>query len=1418
MRRFDPFLGLAVVAIVSLIWAPHINAQTLRYTVTANVPGIVWGTALPNCVTNECSITITGVGDAANATSFPLVCVGGGTACTGKGTGAQGNLNRPLTNMSVTVYDPIAGVTYGPAALPASFFTSIDNFNGGIGFGSEAYGGPAYPVSIGFVGGPSEYFVYGIDPFYDLKSPVLAGGLFNNCPTSGLACLNIPPPAIPVTLANGAKVPLSVPVPLTAGFYGKYWVQEEPPTNQWAAAASMQQARSGHTATLLPSDKVLVVGGAAGTTAATTPEIYDPVANTWTSTAAPSCGRTSHTATLLADGRVLVVGGMQCPTSAEIFNPATGTWSTAATIPVSFPGPTAAVRLQDNRVLVAGANGAEMYDAVGNTWSATGFHTPFSNPVAATLSTGSVMILDNVSCALQFFDPVTAGWTQGAVSFCSDTTITATSLATGNVLVTGTRLDQVPGFDDVSPQSMWSLYQTASSTFDETLYPNAGFDLYTLPVGGNAVAQALSVSDGRVLLVGGDALVPQPSAANPTPTVPLPAPISPLFDPSTSTWTPKPALSIGRTGHAVVTLQNGDVLAIGGQSIGTAPVPLASVERLNMGTVPPAVPPYFSLAGGTYYAPQSLVLEDTNPGAAIYYTYTANGSTPTTSSTVYCCGVYIDHSGVVEAIATEPYHAPSTISSATYTIGAPAVTLTPTSLAFASTAVGSTTAAQVVTIKNSGTATLNLTSETITGTNPTSFIKSATTCGTTLAAAATCTVSVEFKPTTAGALKASLSIADNATGSPQAVALTGTGTAPAVTLTPTSLTFASTLVGSTTAAKVVTIKNSGTAMLNLTSETITGTNPTSFIKSATTCGTTLAAAASCTVSVEFKPAATGALKASLSIADNATGSPQAVTLTGTGTAPAVTLTPTSLAFASTLVGSTTAAKVVTIKNSGTATLNLTSETITGTNPTSFIKSATTCGTTLAAAATCTVSVEFKPTTAGALKASLSIADNATGSPQAVALTGTGTAPAVTLTPTSLTFASTLVGSTTAAKVVTIKNSGTAMLNLTSETITGTNPTSFIKSATTCGTTLAAAASCTVSVEFKPAATGALKASLSIADNATGSPQAVALTGTGTAPAVTLTPTSLAFASTSVGSTTAAKVVTIKNSGTATLSLTSETITGTNPTSFIKSATTCGTTLAAAATCTVSVEFKPTTAGALKASLSIADNATGSPQAVALTGTGTAPAVTLTPTSLAFASTLVGSTTSAKVVTIKNSGTAMLNLTSETITGTNPTSFIKSATTCGTTLAAAASCTVSVEFKPAATGALKASLSIADNATGSPQAVTLTGTGTAPAVTLTPTSLAFASTLVGSTTAAKVVTIKNSGTATLNLTSETITGTNPTSFIKSATTCGTTLAAAATCTVSVEFKPTTAGALKASLSIADNATGSPQAVALGGTGN
>jgi hypothetical protein len=322
---------------------------------------------------------------------------------------------------------------------------------------------------------------------------------------------------------------------------------------------------------------------------------------------------------------------------------------------------------------------------------------------------------------------------------------------------------------------------------------------------------------------------------------------------------------------------------------------------------------------------------------------------------------------------------------------APAVTLTPTSLKFASTAVGSTTAAQVVTVKNSGTATLNLTSETITGTNTTSFIKSATTCGTTLAAAATCTVSVEFKPATAGPLSASLSIADNASGSPQAVALTGTGTAasaPAVSLTPASIAFPASIVGTTTTAQVVTLKNTGTATLTISSIALGGANPTSFVEIGT-CGSSLAAGASCSLYVGFKPASAAALSATLSVTDNAAGSPHKVTLTGTGTAaPTMKLSTTSITFPTTLHATTSASSTITLTNVGTSTMTLSSITLAGTNPTDFVE-LNTCGATLAPAATCSVYVAFKPAAAGSFKATLIITDNGAASPQSVALAGTG---------------------------------------------------------------------------------------------------------------------------------------------------------------------------------------------------------------------------------------------------------------------------------------------------------------------------------------------------------------------------------------------------------------------------------------------
>jgi trimeric autotransporter adhesin len=324
---------------------------------------------------------------------------------------------------------------------------------------------------------------------------------------------------------------------------------------------------------------------------------------------------------------------------------------------------------------------------------------------------------------------------------------------------------------------------------------------------------------------------------------------------------------------------------------------------------------------------------------------------------------------------------------------------------------------------------------------------------------------------------------------------TATGT---VTLTPTSLAFAATTVGSTSAAQAVTVKNTGAGTVTLNSETITGTNATSFIKSGTTCGSSLAAGASCTVSVEFHPAGPGPLTASLSVADSATGSPQTATLSGTGVTtggPVVLLSPTSIAFPSIAVGSTTSAQGVTLTNTGGSALTISTLGFTGASPTSFVEVGT-CTTSLASGASCSLYAAFKPGQVASVSASLAIADNAPGSPQQVTVTGTGTTmPVLGVSATSLTFPTLPHGSTSLSQAVTLSNTGTVPVVLGPIYLSGTNPTDFVE-VNGCGATIAAGSSCRVYVAFKPAAVASYTGTVIIKNNATNSAQSISLSGTG----------------------------------------------------------------------------------------------------------------------------------------------------------------------------------------------------------------------------------------------------------------------------------------------------------------------------------
>ncbi|HEX6504593.1 MAG TPA: choice-of-anchor D domain-containing protein [Terriglobales bacterium] len=210
--------------------------------------------------------------------------------------------------------------------------------------------------------------------------------------------------------------------------------------------------------------------------------------------------------------------------------------------------------------------------------------------------------------------------------------------------------------------------------------------------------------------------------------------------------------------------------------------------------------------------------------------------------------------------------------------------------------------------------------------------------------------------------------------------------------------------------------------------------------------------------------------------------------------PVCTTQPTSLTFPTQLVGTSSTSKAVTVTNTGAATMSITGISLKGANGTDF-RQTHTCGASLAVNAQCTINVNFKPTASGTRSASVSIADNAAPpNPQTVALAGTGTV--VELVPTSLSFGNQSVGTTSAAQTVTMTNVGSSTLTISGISLTGTNAGDFSQTHT-CGGTLGAGASCTISVTFHPSATGARSAAVSISDDGGGSPQTVPLSGTGT---------------------------------------------------------------------------------------------------------------------------------------------------------------------------------------------------------------------------------------------------------------------------------------------------------------------------------
>ncbi len=405
--------------------------------------------------------------------------------------------------------------------------------------------------------------------------------------------------------------------------------------------------------------------------------------------------------------------------------------------------------------------------------------------------------------------------------------------------------------------------------------------------------------------------------------------------------------------------------------------------------------------------------------------------------------------------------APSTSSVLYQVVQGAIVSLSPISVNFGNQNVGITSNPQYVTLQNTGNINLTITSIQITGTNSGDFAQT-NNCPGSVAPNASCQISVTFTPTATGTRNAAVTITDNAPNSPQSVPLTGVGVLPAVTFSPTSLNFGNQGVGTTSNPQMTTLTNSGAGVLTITSIGITGTNSGDFAQT-NNCPGSVPPNGSCQISVTFSPTVTGTRNAAVSVADNAPGSPQSVPLTGVGTPPGVTFSPTSLTFPNQVVFTTSPVQQVTLTNSGAGVLTLKHISVTGP-----FGQTNNCPSSIGPGANCTISVKFHPTTKGVFHGTVSVTDNAPGSPQKVPLTGTGTF--VQLVPTKLNFGTQPVGTRSLAKKITLTNKGSVTVNISGIAITGADAGDFAET-NTCGKSVAPGASCFIKVTFKPSGKG-----------------------------------------------------------------------------------------------------------------------------------------------------------------------------------------------------------------------------------------------------------------------------------------------------------------------------------------------------------
>ncbi|MEO5625569.1 MAG: kelch repeat-containing protein [Dokdonella sp.] len=362
--------------------------------------------------------------------------------------------------------------------------------------------------------------------------------------------------------------------------------------NGFVTTGSLIHARSAHTATLLPSGRVLVAGGN-GSAARNSAELYDPATHAWQSTGYFSYDRFyAHTATLLPTGKVLIVGGYGSSgivAAAELYNPASGTWSLATTPSITRMYHTATL-LGSGKVLVVGGYGvrgdgsvgkhasAQLYDPVANTWTSTGsLSFARSAHTATLLASGKVLVAggaDGVYLpAAEIYDPATGSWGSAGMLQFPRAGHAAASLASNGALIAGGAAD---GSNTITAEQ----YDDASN-----LWSSAG-----LLAAARLNASATRLQSGRVLVIaGGPAVNGSPLAS------------AEMYDSAANAWSPAGDLTVPRQLHTATLLPDGSVLVAGGQNDSVGLLNSAELYMPATMTTITSSTPDQSVVGQAYY-------------------------------------------------------------------------------------------------------------------------------------------------------------------------------------------------------------------------------------------------------------------------------------------------------------------------------------------------------------------------------------------------------------------------------------------------------------------------------------------------------------------------------------------------------------------------------------------------------------------------------------------------------------------------------------------------------------------------------------------------------------------------------------------------------------------------------------------------